>query len=194
MCSATASMPCNASDVNYSLVYYLFNNNNNNNNNKNNNNYITQQTNQPLKWACSSLDCSVKSLSCLRSSGYLRILWMGFMRYDSRATECCCIGLWDLRKSCSGMLLSGRGDRPVNLRTKKWVVNEFSHNLIEESSEPLSDWHRRSCRAWSDGHNTRKHCPEQEGFSERESFFIRMQITSAVICFFGLLHERCKQP
>ena len=57
----------------------------------------------PRRWACSVLLCSVSSVSCRSSNGYLRMRWIGLMRNDSSVAECCWFGLCERRNSCRAM-------------------------------------------------------------------------------------------
>lgn len=60
----------------------------------------------PTRCWCSSACGSVRFRSCWSNKGYLRILCIGFMRYDSSVEECCWRGFLAERNSWSAWLPS----------------------------------------------------------------------------------------
>jgi hypothetical protein len=60
----------------------------------------------PTRCWCSSACGSVRFLSCWSNNGYLRILCIGLMRYDSSVEECCWRGFRAARNSWSAWLPS----------------------------------------------------------------------------------------
>ena len=80
-------------------------------------------------WWNSSLCGLVRFLSCVRRSGYLRMRWIGLIRYDSSVVDCCCRGFREFRKSCrAGLPSSARNDITVSIfyTDAIWIFRKVS--------------------------------------------------------------------
>lgn len=112
----------------------------------------------PTKCKCSSQRGSVRFRNCCNSSGYFNILWIGFIKYDSRVLLCCCFGFLAMRNSCNAWFPSSE--------TKIWRRSYWEHKSLCKDNEctysdaepfgPCCDWRKTMNTAWNGWHSTKR--------------------------------------
>lgn len=74
--------------------------------------------------------------SCCNSSGYLRMRWIGLIRYDSSVDECCWRGLRDWRNSCRACEPSSEKKKEFQF-PKPQTFQASGRTLVTEESHLL---------------------------------------------------------
>lgn len=88
----------------------------------------------PTKWRCSSEFTSVKFLSCCNNNGYLSILCIGLIKYDSNVDECCCFGFLADKNSWRAWLPSSSN------KTIKKILKKTGYRKYIAHKKKLLTW------------------------------------------------------